>query len=322
MATASAPFLGLGLIDLRELRGRDLEAVLRAQVERWRDDFLWDFSGSAAIVRRSLDARELNGYALRSGGETVGYCYFIQEDDKALIGDAFILDEHRDARAERLLLERTLGDAALLPGVRRVEGQLLTLAGDPSAEDLFGRRPTYLPRLLMARAALDGPLAPPRPTPGTRYSIWAGRWLYPAADLVAESYVDHVDRQVNDQYESVRGARGFLINTTRQPGCGRFEPSASIVARDAASPALVGICLCARVRENVGHITQLCVSPRRRRQGVAAELLRRSLAALPTLGCDTATLTVTESNQGAVKLYESLGFRARRRFPAVVWGKD
>jgi ribosomal protein S18 acetylase RimI-like enzyme len=52
---------------------------------------------------------------------------------------------------------------------------------------------------------------------------------------------------------------------------------------------------------------------------VGYELLRQSLVALRAAGCRKTSLTVTASNDEAIKLYEDVGFETIRNFAAYVW---
>ena len=73
------------------------------------------------------------------------------------------------------------------------------------------------------------------------------------------------------------------------------------------------------MQPTVAHITQLCVGPSFRGRGLGRELLGRALKQYRDHGCRAASLTVTASNQGPIRLYESMSFRTVRRFPAIVW---
>jgi ribosomal protein S18 acetylase RimI-like enzyme len=53
--------------------------------------------------------------------------------------------------------------------------------------------------------------------------------------------------------------------------------------------------------------------------GIGHALLRQSLITLREAGCRSASLTVTAANEDAVALYERVGFRTVKRFPAYVW---
>ena len=86
-----------------------------------------------------------------------------------------------------------------------------------------------------------------------------------------------------------------------------------------AGHLLCGISLASLVRHDVGHITQICVSPEVRGKQVGYELLRRSLQELRRQGCRKATLTVTSANETAIHLYRGMGFVPRRSFAAFVW---
>lgn len=317
--SAARATLDSALVDLRELRGADLRPLLVQQDQRWRELFSWDFSASSQAILNFLNNRTLHGFALVRSGVPVGYCYFVLDQNKALVGDIFFSDRSPDPVAQRALLVRTLETAAAYPGISRVEGQLLGLAGELGAETIFHRELTIFPRWFMMRDQLRVFRAD-RPERG-KYSFlpWAEHYLGPAAELIASAYRGHDDSQINDQYRDAQGARRFLSNTTRHTGCGAFLPAASWVAVQPGAARISGICLATRVDEDAGHVTQICVSPRDRGRGVGRELLRRTLLSLRSCSCDTASLTVTASNTGALTLYQQMGFRPTQRFSAFVW---
>jgi ribosomal protein S18 acetylase RimI-like enzyme len=53
--------------------------------------------------------------------------------------------------------------------------------------------------------------------------------------------------------------------------------------------------------------------------GIGHALLRQSLITLREATCRSASLTVTAANEDAMALYERVGFRTVKRFPAYVW---
>lgn len=57
-----------------------------------------------------------------------------------------------------------------------------------------------------------------------------------------------------------------------------------------------------------GHIMNIAVAPDRRRQGIAAALLKELIEIGKTLGILYWTLEVRVSNQAAIQLYEKAGF--------------
>jgi ribosomal protein S18 acetylase RimI-like enzyme len=105
----------------------------------------------------------------------------------------------------------------------------------------------------------------------------------------------------------------------RFPGCGIFDPESSWVLRNTRSRELLAMVLCSRVRQDSAHITQLCVSPALRGLGLGPALLRHCILGLEASGVKSLSLTVTESNDGARRLYEQHDFRVAHRFDAMVW---
>ena len=140
-----------------------------------------------------------------------------------------------------------------------------------------------------------------------------------AGRLISRAYQGHLDSLINDQYRSVSGSLRFLHNIVRFPGCGFFDPASSRVLVDRSRDELVGLLLCSRVRENVGHVTQICVAPRYRRRGLGAWLLDECSQELRDRHFEALTLTVTKENTNAVALYRRRGFVTRHTFDAIVW---
>jgi len=317
--SAARATLDVTLVDLRELRGADLRPLLVQQDQRWRELFSWDFTASAHAILSFLNSRTLHGFALVRSGIPVGYCYFVLDQNKALVGDIFLSDRNPSPVAQRALLVRTLETAAAYPGVSRVEGQLLGLGGELGPESIFHRQLTVFPRWFMLRDQLRAFRADRPELASHSFLPWGEHYLAPAAELIASAYHGHDDSQINDQYRDALGARRFLSNTTRHTGCGSFLPAASWVAIQPGNARISGICLATRVDEDAGHVTQICVTPGDRGMGVGRELLRRTLLSLRACACDTASLTVTASNTAALSLYQQMGFRSTRRFSAFVW---
>src|SRR5690348_7251690 len=92
------------IVDLRRLTARDLEPLLQEEIAAWRDELEWDFEKSADLVRRFVDLRALNGYALIEDGEAAGYLYYVLEENKGLIGDLYVPRAHRTPERENRLL--------------------------------------------------------------------------------------------------------------------------------------------------------------------------------------------------------------------------
>jgi ribosomal protein S18 acetylase RimI-like enzyme len=318
---AASPPRG-ALIDLRDLQPEHLGPLLEEEIEAWKAGLDWDFRASADLVKRFVQVRALNGFALLEGGArtatVTGYCYYVAEEGKGLIGDFYVREGARTVENENRLLEAVLESMFRTPGMRRVEAQLLMLSSHLNRPLPFPRWCRVFPRNFFVSQVRTGALPPCEPA-GARILPWTANLSEEAARLIAVSYHGHVDSQINDQYRSSGGALRFLANIVQFPGCGLFFAPASFAARDRATGALCGISLASMVAPDAGHITQLCVAPSHRGRGLGYELLRRSLDALAAQGCRCASLTVTTANQAAIRLYESMGFHSRREFAAFVW---
>jgi len=308
------------IIDLRHLRPGDLDPLLDEETEVWRDTLDWDFRGSAGLVRRFLDMQALNGYSLVMNGDPVGYCYFVSEERKGLIGDLYVMREFVTVENEVRLLSAVVDGLVKTMFVQRIESQLMMLRNG-AVMSLPQKR--YLRahgrNFMQADLGLAGKLPEVRPVHPVLIDSWSERKQDEAAALIVNAYQGHVDSQINDQYRSQPGARRFLLNIIQYPGCGSFFQPASFVAMEPSSGRLCGLCLSSLVKADVGHITQVCVSKAVRRWGVGYELIRRSLESLARHGCHKVSLTVTAGNTEAIALYERMGFRKTRNFFAYVW---
>jgi ribosomal protein S18 acetylase RimI-like enzyme len=307
------------VVDLRRLNGRTLEPLLVEESAAWWDTLDWDFEKSADLVRRFLDLRALNGYALVEDGLAIGYVYYVLEESKGLLGDLYVMREHRTIERENLLLAAALESIASHPQITRIESQLMMLQFAsrrtvPGAGHLSTFDRNFM-RLDLRRATL----AEGRVRRAVSIDRWNDQQQDAAARLIAAAYEGHVDSRINDQYRTTAGARKFLHNIVQYPGCGAFFAPGSFAAFEPSGGVLLGVSLSSLVSEECGHITQICVSREVKGCGIGHELLRQSLLALRDNGCRAATLTVTAANTGAVELYERVGFRTIRRFSAYVW---
>ena len=148
---------------------------------------------------------------------------------------------------------------------------------------------------------------------------WQEQDFQPAAGIITAAYRGHVDSQINDQYRSVPGAMRFLNNIVRFPGCGTFDPGSSFTAIHKPTNSIIGMLLCSRVKDDVGHVTQVCVLPEYRNRHIAQAMIESCAQSLERRRFAELSLTVTEANTRAVELYLRLGFVKQRVFDAFVW---
>jgi ribosomal protein S18 acetylase RimI-like enzyme len=317
-ARVEAPFPEI--VELSSLTVAELGPLMEEEISEWRRYFAWDFRPSADLLRRFLNLRSLFGYALRVGRTVVGYSYHVCEGRKGLIGDFYLRRDYADPSNEMMLLGAAVQGLMLVPGLQRIESQLLLLNAPPTQTMPFSRFLSRHERYFMeiTRAAV---LAMPRRALPSHLSFlpWSDGFREETAHLMANSYRGHVDSEINDQYRTVTGARHFLSNIIQFPGCGHFSTKASLAALDKISGHVCGVSLASMVSETSGHVTQLCVLPEMRGTGLGYELLRQSMVRLLDLGCESISLTVTAANTEALRLYESVGFSVTSLFPALVW---
>src|SRR5690242_2298915 len=273
------------VIELPQLCVRDLDPLLSEEIETWQRRFAWDFRASADLLRRFLQIQSLHGCALRIKKEIVGYAYQVCEGRKGLIGDFYVRADYATPSNEMLLLSAIAKSLMAAPGIRRIECQLMLLR-TALAPLPFSRYLTQHNRYFMEidQDTATG-LARARSDFHAKFASWAERYQEETAHLVAASYKGHVDSEINDQYRTIPGARHFLTNIIKFPGCGNFSPAASVIALDDTTGRVCGVCLASLVSANSGHITQLCVLPAIRGARLGYELLRQCLSRLAELGC-------------------------------------
>jgi ribosomal protein S18 acetylase RimI-like enzyme len=243
-----------------------------------------------------------------------------------LVGDVFAVpspgNPQLTADVERRLLEHMIELLQHSPGVDRIESQLLLRPHGTHADTLRNAGFQIYERLFMelelsSANVLEGP--PNDRLDGLELRAWKESDFSAAGHLIAHAYEGHLDATINDQYRSVAGSLRFLHNIVRFPGCGLFDPASSRVLGYRGRDEIAALLLCSRVREDVGHVTQICVSRQYRRRGLGAWLLADCSRALRSHGFQALTLTVTRENSEAVALYHRSGFITRQTFDAMVW---
>jgi ribosomal protein S18 acetylase RimI-like enzyme len=312
----------LEILDLRHFSSADLRPLLDDETQVWSRLLSWDYSGSAEMILRYVDAKILPGYAAIDRGRIFGYSFFVYEGSKGVIGDLYVTNGNRlpDARKVELqLLTHVIETLQQSPGIHRIEAQLLAHEANavarPFLEQGFDRHPRLFMVLPLDKAAPG--TAPMHPEVEIRR--WAESDYQAAAAVITAAYRGHVDAQINDQYHTLSGSLRFLNNIVRFPGCGVFDPESSFVALDRKAKNLIGLILCSRVRSDVGHVTQVCVLPEYRSRGIGESLLADTVCNLRKRNFSMLSLTVTEANTRAVALYRRLNFDTKRVFDAFVW---
>ena len=326
-----ASSLSLEILDLRHFAASVLRPVLEAESALWRERLNWDYLASAKLLLQYLDSRSLPGYVAVDNGRVAGYIFCVYEDAKAVIGDVFALPDGLPGEShgpgagrevEESLLRRLIELLLHSPGVDRIESQLLLHRDGVHSEAFLQAGFEVYRRLYLRRSLLGLPVeANIRVPHNLELRPWQDQDLNAAGRLITDAYRDHPDSRINDQYRTVYGSQRFLQNIVRFPGCGVFSPKASHVVLDKISHEPIAMLLGSKVSTHCGHVTQVCVHPAYRRQGLARMLLQIAAAQFQHQGMTEITLTVTETNTRAVDLYMAEGYEIAHSFNAAVWNR-
>lgn len=308
----------MAIVDLRQISSRQLEPLLAEESQLWRDELRWDYRPSLNLIKKFVDARSLNGCAILEGGRILGYSFYVVEDRKALIGGLHVSTQAPQELLARQLLASMVETLRAIPGIERIEAQLIPFgfSFDSTLSELGFR---VYPRQFMLLELDRAKLPDTQPSSGLLLERWDDRHFSACARLIQLAYANHTDGEINDQYRSEAGALKFLKNIVILPGCGQFLAPASFVLRAPHNHELLGVALTSTVAPLTGHTTQICVMPGYQKHGLGLRLLSATIAALRERSYTALSLTVTSSNQNAVRLYERIGFATSKKFTAGVW---
>lgn len=304
--------------------------MLQIESRQWGANLRWDYAVSSDLITACLEERKLSGYALVRESRICGYSFFFYEGEKGLIGNLFV--EPADGlglEQARLLLDHVLETLLATPGIRRVETQLPHYSFedlDPSfrAHHFIGFVRRFMAAPLAPWSAEPGlpPARAARHLPADFVMVpWERKHDREAAQLLYLTYRNHVDAAINDQYGSAAGSERLIDNIIRHRGCGEHLPKASQVAIHQPSRKLAGILAITSVRAGTAHIPQIAVAREFQGSGLGSAMMELSFQDLAKRGFREVSLTVTESNTGAVRLYERLGFESFRTFGAFAWNQ-
>lgn len=327
--------MSVEVVDIRLFEARDFVPLLEAESSAWITALRWDYGPSARLISSCLADKRLPGYAVRSGRQILGYCFFLYEGEKGLIGDLFVQPDGSSREHALVLLENVIATLKATPGLRRVEAQLPHF-GLADLEDCFRRHEfqIFLRRFMALDLDQRRTRAPDRAVCGasdgnhTRMledefviEPWHRKHDEAAARLLYGAYRAHVDALINDQYRSVGGSARLIENIVHLRGCGENLPEVSRVAVHRASRKLAAILALTAVRPGTAHIPQVAVASEFQRRGLGLALMESGFRQLERLGYREVSLTVTDENAGAVRWYDRMGFETFRTFGAFVWNR-
>jgi ribosomal protein S18 acetylase RimI-like enzyme len=315
------------IIDIRRFGAQAFASLLAAESRVWYKSFHWDYHPSAEIISTCLEERRLSGYALVEEGRIRGYSFFFYEGAKGLIGNLYVEQEGTLKDGVHRLLDHVLETMLATPRLRRVETQLPHYSVEELLPSFRARGFRSFQRRFMAAPledpADDSPSVPGSPparlSPDFLTVPWENKHDREAAQLLYLSYRGHVDAEINDQYASPEGSARLVDTILHHRGCGEHLPQASQVAIHRPSGKLAAVLAITSVLPSTAHIPQVAVAREFQGQGLGSAMMQHSFRSLARLGYREVSLTVTDSNAGAVRLYERLGFRTLSTFGAFIW---
>ncbi|HEV2232090.1 MAG TPA: GNAT family N-acetyltransferase [Terriglobia bacterium] len=323
------------IIDIRQFDASQFLPLLQAESRVWDASLRWDYTASVRLISSCLEEKRLQGYALIYAREIKGYSFFFYEGEKGLIGNLFVEPDAGGLHQALRLLEHVIETVTAIPGINRVETQLPHFHFDELnpcfvAHQFQGYQRRFMavsltdwkPRGRRDMAGLDAAAQGTGTNFGDFVIVpWDRKHDHHAALMLYQTYMNHVDAVINDQYASGAGASRLIENIMHQRGCGEHLPQASQVAIHRATGKIAGVLALTSVRAHTAHIPQIAVAREFQGTGLGTAMMELSFEDLSRRGFHEVSLTVTDLNVGAVRLYERMGFENFRTFGAFVWNR-
>ena len=110
---------------LREASLRALTSLLDEECSAWQAEFSGDFSDVRAAVAAGIERGTLPGRVVAEGARTLGYCYYMADTGRVIVGSVFAGREHRGRGIEDALVGAVIARRVVERGSGRVECQTL-----------------------------------------------------------------------------------------------------------------------------------------------------------------------------------------------------
>jgi GNAT superfamily N-acetyltransferase len=300
-----------------------LRAVLREELETWDSQLTWDYGSAQELVKTFLSAGSMPGFTVTGdSGEPVGYTYYVIDRPVAFIGATYVQHASAGPEAYRLLLEPTISFLTKLKIVDRIEAQLFPFNYDH--EPIFTEHGfTALKRFFLSlELSRNTPLVSEQGQSKSRFRMipWKRDLLKAGSEVIHDSYIGSPDHGLCRDYQSTEGCLRLLTNLTESPACGKFSDEDTKLAVDGEGE-LCGVLVATRIRADTGMVPQLSIRRDCQGKGLGTRLMKSYLLGLQRQGLKRATLSVSQANSGAHRLYCRLGFELVKEFHAFIWLK-
>ncbi len=308
------------IVDLVEFTSDELAPLWRDERNLWEDVLYWDAAPTIAAMGAALERRSLGGKALRIDGHVVGCGYYLVAGQRAIVGGLMLSLDAKSSALVSLLIGSLISSIKTHRKVSRIESQFIPI-GIPYLQDGFRAQGSCEHRRLFLRRDLERGAGTFECGGTFEFEPWNLSHLSQAARLMHQAHEGKVDSEMNELYRTKEGCRTLLENILYQQGCGNPVPLSSYVARKPPARTILGFIVATEISRGHAHLAQIAVGPSDQGLGLGKLLLARSVDALADAGFLTVSLMVSESNQRAVSLYESLGFRTVLSFPVFSWDR-
>jgi ribosomal protein S18 acetylase RimI-like enzyme len=316
----------ISILTLDEITRPLLSELLLEECREWLTQLLWDYSESSEIIQQVANAGNLPGLiAVDGGGKPVGYCFWIQEGRRVLIGDLFVIDSARGQGIDFDLVESMLNEIGIHK-IDRIESQNIGFGLDGIGR-IYRKHGfvSYNRHFLIKRINNDSHTE----TASSQTRFVSGDRAFKLRQyhsndfaavcrLVYDSYIDQPDSVINSQYATYSGCKEFFGNLISNTGCGSFLRAQSLIAEIEEPKKIIGAIITTAISPGNAHLPQISVLPEFQRLGLGRRMIEVVFNRLREAGYRSGSLAVSADNKHAVKLYESCGFKPLMEFPVFV----
>lgn len=306
---------GLHVVDLPTVPVAALDGLWQREEQWWRERFLWDISDGLEALRNVAARGHVPGKVVRIGAQTVGYTYYMTIDRLGILAGLSVEPQWSNRLVGETLLSETL--AALRQwGAFRIESQCIAI-DCPWLPTAFAQEgfETFWRHFLRLDLGAEPQAVAERKQ--NHVAPWRSASIPAAASIMQAAYSRGVDARMSMRYRSLEGCCLVLDQLLNQGGCGRLVTDASVLIYDKGQA--IGFIIITELSPRQAHLAQVTVLPSYQGRGVGRFLLNYSVARLLSQGFETLSLIVSDGNQRALSMYQTMGFVPVLTFPMFAW---
>ncbi len=307
----------------------DLRQLFDEEGAMWAEDLRWSFEPTRRRLEGAFDEGALSGLVAYDHAGACAYATYAVDGRRGVLGSIFSSERARPTGVEALLVERILRRLAVCvmhpdrdggtdPGIPTIDCQTLFSSSRSLQKPFSARGFDSAARIYMDLDRTEW-RRPVRPSGADLPSRPLRRLdLHPAARLVHEAHLDTCRLDASSSFDTPDSCERILRQIVIDEVCGTFDASGSRVAEH--EEGIAALVILTWPYPGVAHLSEVATAPAFRRQGLARQCVAEALTvAFEQQGARGVTLSVTATNEGAITLYESIGFRPRVQYVSHVW---